>query len=169
MSIVNRLASALGEKDEAPNIELALELCRSGNRADIEELVEKLASKNKAIQGDCIKVLYETGYREPQLISQYVYEFLSLLKSRNNRLVWGAMIALSTIADRKPGEIFNNLADMVEAIKNGSVITIDNGIKTLAIVASVDEKYNKEIFPFLIGHLKKCRPKDVPQHAESIQ
>ena len=38
----------------------------------------------------------------------------------------------------------------------------------MAIVASADEEYNEAIFPFLIEHLKRCRPKDVPQHAESI-
>ena len=38
----------------------------------------------------------------------------------------------------------------------------------MATVASTGGKYNKAIFTFLIEHLKKCRPKDVPQHAESI-
>lgn len=64
--------------------------------------------------------------------------------------------------------ILKKLNDIIKIIEKGSVITIDNGIKTLSTVASVNEKYNDAIFPFLIGHLKKCRPKDVPQHAESI-
>ena len=39
----------------------------------------------------------------------------------------------------------------------------------MAAVASVNERYNKAIFPLLIEHLKRCPPKNVPQqHAESI-
>jgi hypothetical protein len=30
----------------------------------------------------------------------------------------------------------------------------------------VGEKYRKTMFPLLIEHLRTCRPKDVPQHAE---
>jgi hypothetical protein len=58
------------------------------------------------------------------------------------------------------------LAEIQKAMKVGSVITVDNGAATLAHVASVDEKYNQAIFPFLLQHLKSCRPKDVAQHSE---
>jgi hypothetical protein len=48
----------------------------------------------------------------------------------------------------------------------GSVITIDNGIKTLALIASMSQEYNQSIFPFLLNHLRTCRPREIPQHAE---
>ena len=51
--------------------------------------------------------------------------------------------------------------------REGSVITTDNGIKTLAIVAGSKNEYNRDIFPFLMEHLQTCRSKEVPQHAES--
>lgn len=78
------------------------------------------------------------------------------------------MIALSTIASLKPKEIYEKLDDVYLAIKTGSTITLDNGIKTLALIAAVNEEYNKRIFPFLVEHLKTCKPRDVPQHAEKI-
>ena len=93
---------------------------------------------------------------------------MRLLSNKSNRLVWGSMIALATIADQRPQDIFDHLDLIIEVIENGSVITIDNGIKTLAAVASVGDEYNREIFPYLIVHLGSCRPKDVPQHAESV-
>ncbi len=144
------------------------ELAEKENIEGIREIAENLWNKDKNIQSDCIAVLYWIGSIKPELVEVYVSDFLKLLHSKNNRLVWGAMIALSTIADRKPEEIFDNRGDIVEAIENGSVITRDNGLKTLATVTSTGGKYNKAIFPFLIEHLKRCRPKDVPQHAESI-
>jgi hypothetical protein len=51
-------------------------------------------------------------------------------------------------------------------MREGSVITIDNGVQALAQAASRGEKYSEALFPFLLNHLKACRPKDVPQHAE---
>jgi len=58
MSVVNRLASQLHRDDEAPNIELAHELAKDKNHSAIEEIIEHLASKDKNIQSDCIKVAY---------------------------------------------------------------------------------------------------------------
>ncbi len=166
MSVISRLASSLGSRDEVPNQELALELCEGRNRADIEELVENLSSKSGAIQSDCIKALYEIGYREPQLISQYVEEFFTLLKSKNNRLVWGAMIALLAIASEKPDEIYAEIGVVLKAIHEGSVITVDNGISVISRVSSTREDYEKQLVPYLLKHLETCRPKEVGQHAE---
>ncbi len=46
------------------------------------------------------------------------------------------------------------------------MITKDNGVKTLALIGSTKPEYREAVFPFLVEHLKTCRPKDVPQHAE---
>ena len=59
--------------------------------------------KTAKIASDCIKTLYEVGYLKPELIAPYVGDFLKLIKSRENRLVWGGMLALSTIAALKSG------------------------------------------------------------------
>ena len=78
------------------------------------------------------------------------------------------MINLALVAKRKPKQIYAKFDDIVTTIEKGSVITQDNGIKTLAIVASVEKEYNQRIFPYLIEQLKTCRPKSVAQYAESI-
>jgi hypothetical protein len=51
-------------------------------------------------------------------------------------------------------------------MQTGSVITIDNGVQALARAASKSDRYNRAMFPYLLNHLKTCRPKDVPQHSE---
>jgi hypothetical protein len=81
-------------------------------------------------------------------------------------MVWGGMIALSTVADGKAAVIFPHVDEIVQVMKKGSVITVDNGIKVLALVASQKDEYRKTIFPYLLDHLTTCRPKEVPQHAE---
>jgi len=168
MSVIIKLASVQNRRDDIPNQQLAKAIAEIEDSEAIKELVENLDNRDKNIQSDCIKVLYEIGYVKPRLIQQYVDSFLKLLSSKNNRLVWGGMIALSTIATLKADRIFEQIDQILEAIKKGSVITVDYGIKTLSRVASVKGEYNRKIFPYLVEHLRSCRPKEIPQHAESI-
>ncbi|MEW6402878.1 MAG: hypothetical protein AB1649_13845 [Chloroflexota bacterium] len=166
MSVLNRLASAIGRRDEAPNQELARDLATRKDKAGIREIAENLWNRDRNIQADCIKVLYETGYIEPALIAPYAEDFIKLLKSRNNRLVWGGMIALGVMAYLRADVVFEHLNDIKKAMDSGSVITRDNGVKVLADAASTKPEYNKVILPYLLNHLKTCRPKDLAQHSE---
>ncbi|MCA9730582.1 MAG: hypothetical protein H6696_20825 [Deferribacteres bacterium] len=168
MDVLHKLASIQGRRDEQPNQDLALELIHDDDREGIRLIAENLHNKNKKIQNDCIKVLYEIGYIKPELIADYVADFIQLLHTKNNRLTWGCMIALSTIGRLKPKDIFRKLDELKFVIEKGSVITIDAGVKTLALVASTDTTYRTEIFPWLINHLQTCRPKEVPMHGEFI-
>ncbi|HWK23013.1 MAG TPA: hypothetical protein VNS08_08285 [Ureibacillus sp.] len=167
MTVLTKLASQLDRNDEIPNIELAQELVEANDIEGIQEIIENLKNKNKNIQSDCMKVAYEIGRLNPNLISDYAEIFIELLKSSNNRLVWGSMQVLSTIAEVNAASLMGNLHAIKLAIKTGSVITIDKGILTLAKLATVNETNNEQIIPFLIEHLKTCRTKEVPQHAES--
>jgi len=167
MTILNKLASQLERRDEQPNIELALEIVRDEKIEVIPEIIHNLSNKDKGIRHDCIKVAYEIGQLKPELISEYALEFVKLLRGRDNRMVWGAMQALATIADLKAEILMEQLHEIQLAVKVGSVITVDKGIITLAKLASASKENNERIFPFLIEHLKNCRTKEVPQHAES--
>ena len=164
--MLEKLAYSLGRNDEEPNVELAKELVKTKNKKGIKEIVDGLCNTKEQIANDCIKVLYEIGELEPKLISEYVGDFIQLLKSKNNRLVWGSMTALSKTVSHNPDEAFKNLDVIVKAYEKGSVITVDNGISVFAELAKADKKYEKKVFPIIITHLEKCRPKDVGQHSE---
>jgi hypothetical protein len=166
MSVINRLAHAHNRRDEVPNQELARDLATKKDKAGIHEIAENLWNKDKNIQADCIKVLYEVGYLEPNLIADYTEDFVQLLRSKNNRLVWGGMTALVEVAKVNPDAVFKHLEAIKRAKETGSVITVDNSIAALAYTAAANEKYNKAIFPYLLKHLSGCRPKEVPQYAE---
>ena len=164
--MIEKLAYSLGRNDEEPNIELAKELAKTKNKKGIKEIVSGLNNPKEQIANDCIKVLYEIAEISPEFISEYASNFIQLLKSKNNRLVWGSMTALSKIASYNPDELFKNLDIITGAYKKGSTITIDNSISVFAQLAKADKKYEKIIFPMIIEHLEKCRPKEVGQHAE---
>jgi hypothetical protein len=168
LSVLDRIAFFQNRRDEVPNQKLAKELAEKENKAGIKEIAQNLKHKNQNVQSDCLKVLYEIGYLNPDLIADYASDFLALLKSKNNRMVWGAMIAIATIADKKPKEIYAKLDDVVVAMDKGTLITLVWGIKALAKVAAADKTYEQKIFPMLTAQLKRCLPRDVPMHAESI-
>ena len=166
MSIIDKLAHPLGRRDEVPNQELARDLAAKKDGKGIREIVENLWHKDKNIQADCIKVLYEVGVIEPKLIADYADDFVKCLRSRNNRLVWGGMTALAEVAKANPDAVFKHLDAIKKAKETGSVITVDNAISALAYTAAGNKKYDEVIFPYLLKHLSGCRPKEVPQHAE---
>ncbi len=168
MSAIDQIASALQRRDEVPNQELARTLAASGDAQGIAEIAAGLQSPDKTVQADCVKVLYEIGHLRPELVCAYASAFLKLLSSKNNRLVWGGMIALSTVAALAADVIYKRADDIIGVIARGSVITVDNGIKTLALVAAAKPRYAEQLFPYLLNHLKICREKDVPQHAEHV-
>jgi hypothetical protein len=78
------------------------------------------------------------------------------------------MIALSTIAPLRADELYLRRQRIQDAMAEGSVITVDNGVKILAALAAANAGYRDELFPYLLHHLETCRPKDVPQHSEAI-
>jgi len=168
MPVLKEIAYYRNRRDEVPNQELAQKLAAAKDRKGIREIAENLWNENPQVQSDCLKVLYEIGFIKPDLIADCAGDFLKLLQSKNNRLVWGGMIALSTVAEIKAGEIFLRTKEIKHAMANGSVITLDNGIKTLAIIASKKAPYQKQLLPFLLKYLAACRPKDIPQYAEKI-
>ena len=164
--MIEKLACKLGRNDETPNIELAEYLCQSKDTAGVKEIVDGFKGTDRAVANDCIKVLYEIGERNPALILGYANDFVSCLRSKNNRLVWGSMTALAKIAEHAAEPIFEKLPVVVAAYEEGSVITVDNSISVFAGLCKAGDRYAETVLPIILNHLSKCKPKEVPQHAE---
>jgi len=155
--MIELLACRLGRNDETPNIELAEKLCASADKTGISEIADGLKSKEQAVANDCVKVLYEIGQRKPELIADFADYFITALSSKNNRIVWGSMMALACITPNKPEVVFNRLSEIIAAYKNGSVITVDNSISVFAQLCKANENYQTAVFPILLDHLANCR------------
>ena len=165
MTILHKLASSLKRRDEVPNQLLAEEIVRTNNRSAVEELVENVGNKNRDIQSDCIKVLYEIGERKPVLIVGFAEEFASLLESPNPRLIWGAMTALDTIAGEDRGRVFDLLPKILAGAESGSVIARDHAVGILVKLGST-ERYAPSCFPLLLEQLKTCPNNQLPMYVE---
>lgn len=165
MSIIGKLATSLGRKDENPNIDLAKQIAAANNKKAVKELVENLTNKKKDIQHDCIKTIYEIGYVKPKLISDYADEYIEQLKSKSNRIRWGAMTALSSIVKEKPKELYKALPTLIAIANKGSVITKDHYVNILVGLCS-DKTYYSKTFPLLLEQLLKSATNQLPKYAE---
>lgn len=166
INVTELLATSLGRRDEEPNVELAQKVVAAKDKAAVKELVTLLDDKKKDIRQDCIKTLYEIGYLQPSLIKDYLGVFLQQLKSKNNRMVWGAMTAIDSIAAVASAEVYRSLPEILDAGEKGSVITKDHVLGTLVKLAE-DKKLAKDIYPLLFEQLQKAAPNQFPMYAEN--
>ena len=163
MDVLSKLASALDRNDERPNVELAEALVAKPDKKAVAALADALSAGTVPVQHDAIKVLYEIGERAPDLIAPHAEAFLALLKSRNNRNVWGAMSAIDTIAGVRVTDVAGHLKDILAAADKGSVIAKDKAMSTLAKLAQAGET---KAMPALLERLADAAPNQFPMYAE---
>jgi len=137
MSVLDRLASAQGRRDEAPNIALARALAASDDVAGIASLAEALSAAPRPLRHDAIKALYELGALRPDLLRPHAEAFLALLDGRDNRMLWGALAALDALAVADPAPIAARLPEILAAAARGSVIAKDKAVSMLATLAAL--------------------------------
>jgi len=164
-SILDRLSFARGERDNAANIALAEDIVRTRDTNAIRELVEHLQEKNKRLQSDAIKTLYEIGEREPALIADYADEFAAQLTSKNQRDVWGAVTALDMVARANPSGIHAHLKSILTAASGESVIARDHVVQILAKLCAAG--YEAECFPLLLNIMKTAPINQLPSYCEA--
>lgn len=166
MSVLGRLATALCRNDERPNVELAEMIARTGDKAAVTELVGALTSGTIAMQNDALKVLYETARLWPDLVAPHLQAFLTLLESRNNRNVWGALQAIETLTPVRAKRVAAALPQILAAADRGSVIAKDKAIGIL--VRLVAAGYGESALPAALARLGAAAPNQFPTYAEQI-
>lgn len=165
MSVIPKLASALGQREQTANVLLAKNIVLKKDKKAVEELVKYLGDSQRAIRYDCIKVLYEIGQAEPVLIQEYYATFITLLDNKDNRMQWGAMTALDFITLLRPEPVFKSITKIIEIADNGSVITRDHCVNIL-ISLSKTKKYIPVVFPLLLEQMAGCPVNQLPMYAE---
>lgn len=166
MTIIDQLATSLNRRDEIPNQELAKQIAKNNDKKAVKELIDNLRNKNKDIQNDCIKVIYEIGAVKPNLVADFSKELIELLDNKNNRLQWGAMIALDTITNEIPKTIYKALGKIIDVADKGSVITNDHCVGILIKLCGRKE-YAENAFSLLNERLKISPTNQLPMYAEN--
>lgn len=165
MSVLGHLASALGRRDEVPNVELAEKLANTGDGAAIAELAAAIGSAKSAIANDAIKVLYEIGERRPELIAPHADAFFDALASRNNRMIWGALSAIAALTTARPGTVAARLDEVLAAADRSSVIAKD-AVVTILAALSASPSHKAVAWPALLAALHTSAVNQTPMYAE---
>ena len=166
MTVLDRLSGALDRRYEAPNVALAEDIAARRDMAAIAELARAVRSGPARQANDAIKVLYEVGARDPELIAAQCPVFLEALHSSNNRKVWGAMTAIDTVAERRADALVAELPAIIAAADKGSVIAKDHCNSILVKLARAG--YGDKAVPILVERLKHAAPNQFPTYAEAI-
>jgi hypothetical protein len=166
MTIINKLASALNRRDQVCNLELAKQIAGTNDKKAVRELFGNLSHKNKGIQDDCIKVIYEIGTLKPALVAGYADSLIALFDSKNNRLQWGAMTALNTITNENHRPVYSSLEKIIAVAERGSVITNDHCVGILIKLCAIKE-YADTAFTLLTGRLMISPANQLLMYAEN--
>ena len=165
MSILSQLASEQGINSTEPNKLLAKKLVAEKDVKGIKELADNLFNKKQRIQSDCIKTLYEAGELAPELIAPHADTFIQLLDSTNNRMVWGAMTALSACAPLVAPRLYKVIARIVDIADKGTVITRDHAVNIL-VSLSAHKAYAPDALPLLLEQILAAPVNQMPTYAE---
>ncbi len=163
--LADRLARALGRRDELPNIELATELALSADKGQIAELARLARTCKKPVSHDAIKVLYELGLLTPKLIAPHKEIFVQLLASTDNRTIWGSLQAPDAIAGIEADFVAKNLNAILDAADRSSVIARD---KTMSILSQLNanDRFAPLVSPVILQRLTHAAPNQFPMYAE---
>ena len=148
MSTLDRIAYFQGRRDEVPNQELARDSGRArgpgGHPGDRRSLVAPRTERPQRLsQGVLRDRLSQAGVVAPD-----AGDFLTLLGSRNNRLVWGAMIGLVTVAEIVADEIYPHAAEIQRAMAGGTIITLDAGVLALSCLWGTGDDRRTALLPY---------------------
>ena len=161
MTVLDKLSGALDRRDEATQ-------CRAGRNHCCQRQPGGRGRTGGAVRigpvrqaNDAIKVLYEIGARNPELIAAQCPVFSQALRSTNNRQVWGAMTAIDTVAERRADALVAELPAIIDAADKGSVIAKDHCNSILVKLARAG--YGDRAVPILVERLRARRAQPVPQ------
>lgn len=164
-SVLAQLASSSGHNDQSTNIGLAKSLCRDEDHTAIAHVVGILQTGSKPQRKDAIKVLYEVGARNPGLIAPFTDVFFETMESRDNRIVWGALMALAKISSVQPERVADRMHLVLTAADNGSVIAKDQAIEILAALKSLPG-HAKVANDALFDRLRTAATNQLPKYSE---
>lgn len=166
MDVLQRLASNLGRRDEEPNIELARDLATRQDSASIAVLADAMLTAKTPVRHDAVKTLYEIAARKPDLVAPHAAAFLTVLKGKDNRMIWGALTALDAIAASEPALIAANLTAILDAADRSSVIAKDKAVSMLATLAAQSPP-SKLAWRRMIDILHTSADNQTPMYAEA--
>ena len=148
MSILDRLASSLGERRQDANCAVAEECVADPEL--LAEIADGLRSPNPRLAGDCAEVMTKVAEVSPQLVAPFAAQLAEMLAHKNGRVRWESMHAFALVSGLVPdrvGERLEWLCDLIRGDK--SVIVRDYAIDAVAGYGGTSPEAAKRAAPIL--------------------
>jgi len=148
MSILDRLASSLGERRQDANCAVA-----EGCVADpglLAEIVDGLRSPDARLAGDCAEVMTKVAEVSPQLVAPFAAQLAEMLAHKNGRVRWESMHAFALVSGLVPDRVAERLEWLQDLIRGDrSVIVRDYAIDAAAGYGGTSPDAAKRAAPIL--------------------
>jgi len=168
MSIQDKLAYAQGRRDQEPNKSLAREIAETDDHGKLDELISVFESRpHVGIQKDCVLTMAWIAEINPEMIAPHSDYFIGKLNDPVNRVIWGSMITLSSIAHYVPDKLFDSLPEILDAMDTGTVVTRDHGYRIL-ITLYQNTTYKQDVFVLILEQLSRAPSNQLGQYAEKL-
>ncbi len=151
MTVINKLPSSSAQRSQAADIFPAKDIVEQKDTKAVEVLVQHLESESKKMRHDCVKVLYEIGERDPELICNHCKAF----------------VALDSVTPLQKEAVFKSLHILAGVADKASVITRDHYVNIPACLAKT-KKYRAAVFPLLMEQVNSCAVNQLRMYAERI-
>ncbi|MFT4710270.1 MAG: hypothetical protein ACI9D0_000072 [Bacteroidia bacterium] len=168
MSIAHRLAGNCTPRSEAPNIELAKEICEWDDHEAIEELGVLLDSGRKKQRHDSLKALYEVGLRKPELVLPQLQNLFDQLEDKDNRVLWSSIYCLLTVTPLVPQKIFDALPMIMAACARATVVGEDKTMSILVELCS-REAFHEATLETMFETISAAATNQFPTYAERAE
>ncbi|MEP5613025.1 MAG: hypothetical protein ABJP45_12290 [Cyclobacteriaceae bacterium] len=168
MPVCDKLAYALGHRDQGPNKTLAQEIVDSedlGAMKELETLV--LSDAHKRLRMDAALTMAYVGELNPEMLVSFVDFLLARLNDPVDRVGWGSMIALSYTVPLVQKKMYDNLPTILDAMDIGGIVGRDHGYRILITLYGV-EKYREDVFFIVLEQIQKSPPNQLGQYTERL-
>jgi hypothetical protein len=148
MTILNQLASQIGQRSEQANHRVAAMILNEPQLMD--EIVVGLHSKDAGLLADCAEICTMLAESEPGLVAPYAEQLIPLLQHKKTRVRWEAMHALALITPLVVALINEHFSTIKRLfIEDKSVIVRDYAVVCAGNLAAGGREYAQRVFPFL--------------------
>lgn len=168
MSIVNQLSSQVEDKTEKSNIEVANKCL--ANPGLLKEIAEGLKSTDKKLAADCAEVFTKVAEEKPEIVIDYADDLKEALETKETKLRWEAVHALSLIAHLVPDKITPILPKLYNLVhEDKSMIVRDYCVDTIANYAKANDDSAKKAYSYLKECLKEWGGKHANRALEGFK
>jgi hypothetical protein len=146
--IVNQLASKMSSRSNEPNKAVAIKCIETPEL--LEEIAGHLKDSDKKLVADCAEVMTEVALSNPSLIAEFTMDLIPLINSKDNRIKWESIHALSLVAHLVPDLIFSILPELEEIMhRDKSIIVRDYTADAIAGYAGTSPEAADNAYPIL--------------------